>query len=85
MLVVPNACSTLVPADMIAPTPGAEPYGASPTQGDLVAFGDGQTAALDMANRDKANAHKIVTACEARDAASVRHITRPWYRRLLPG
>ncbi|KQY96398.1 hypothetical protein ASD25_00470 [Brevundimonas sp. Root1423] len=70
---------------MIAPTPGAEPYGSSPSAGDLVAFGDGQTAALDAANRDKSNAHKIVTACEARDAASVREITRPWYRRLLPG
>lgn len=70
---------------MIAPTPGAEPYGANPTQGDVVAFGDGQTAALDMANRDKANIHKITEACERRDAASVRQVTRPWWRTLLPG
>ena len=69
---------------MIAPTPGAEPYGSAPSAGDLVAFGDGQTAALDMSNRDKANIHAIITACEARDAASVRHIQRPWYTRLLP-
>lgn len=75
----PTACSQLVPDSIWAATPPA-PFPQGNTSADLAKFGDGQTAALDQANRDKTTAHAVVSGCEARDAAAVRQITRPWWQ-----
>jgi hypothetical protein len=48
--------------------------------GDLLAFGDRQTGALDKANGRTADSITIVERCEARDAETVRKLTRPWWR-----
>ena len=72
-------CSTLVPKVLVDPTPGT-PLPSDPSVGAWVVFGDGQTGQLDKANTDKRAAHDIVTACEARDRAASKQITkRPWW------
>jgi hypothetical protein len=48
-------------------------------------FGIEQTGQLARANGRTSDVVEIVTSCEARDAAAVREIERPWWRRLLPG
>lgn len=49
--------------------------------GDWVSFADAQTGALDLANIQKAGMVEIVTACEARDAETVKALTKkPWWR-----
>jgi len=42
-------------------------------------FGVAQTGQLKLANGRAADVIGVVEACEARDAASVREIERPWY------
>lgn len=48
-------------------------------------FGVRQTGQLSKANGNTADVIETVERCEARDAAAVRQITRPWYARLRPG
>jgi hypothetical protein len=43
------------------------------------------TGRLVIANGRTSDVIGIVTACERRDAAAIREIERPWWRRLLPG
>ena len=50
-----------------------------------MAFGVAQTGQLRTANGRTSDVVAIVKACEARDAAAVRSIERPWYQRLSPG
>lgn len=84
-VIVPSACSTLIPDGLRARVEGVAPYGPSPSVGDLVAFGDGQTAALDTANLNKDASIEIVERCEARDAATVERLTRrTMWQRLTP-
>lgn len=52
---------------------------------DWQVFGIAQTGQLSIANRDKADALETVRRCEARDAAAVREVERPWWQRILPG
>lgn len=49
------------------------------TAGDIWIALDGQTGRLDVANMNKRAVLEIVTGCEKRDAAAVRHLTRRWY------
>lgn len=85
IVAVPSACSSLVPAGLRADVAGVEPYGSSPTVGDLVAFGDGQTAALDTANLAKRSSIEIVEACERRDQETVARLTaRSVWQRVTP-
>lgn len=58
----------------MAPTPGAM-LPADSTTGSWVAFGDAQTGQLDLANVEKAGMVEILTACEARDAETVKALT----------
>lgn len=40
---------------------------------------DGQTGKLDTANGNGAASMQIVERCEARDAKTFAHVTRPWW------
>jgi hypothetical protein len=46
---------------------------------DAQVFGIEQTGQLNIANRDKTDGFTIIERCEARDAAAIRHITRPFW------
>ncbi len=75
-------CAQLLPADWKGGVPPAElPEGNS--VGDWIAFGDVQTARLDMANARTSDAIGIVERCEARDAAAVKRARRGWLARLF--
>lgn len=50
---------------------------------DWQVFGVEQTGQLAKSNGRTADVIEVVKSCEARDAASARQITRPWYRRLF--
>jgi hypothetical protein len=52
--------------------PGA-PLPDGQTVGDWIAFGDAQTAQLDKANDRYTAGVGIISRCEARDAAAVKH------------
>lgn len=78
-------CSSLIPAGWTEPVPSAALPPANAVEADWQVFGIEQTGQLARANGRTADVVEIVTGCEKRDAASVRHITRPWWRRLLPG
>lgn len=68
----PSSCSTLIPATWRTPVPGAAiPDGN--TVGDWVAFGDAQTGQLDKANGRTVDTLDVISRCEARDAAAVKH------------
>lgn len=60
---------------MKAPTPGA-PLPADDTAGAWTAFANSQTGQLGQANNDKANALDIIGRCEARDAETVKALTK---------
>ena len=72
-------CSTLIPDSWRAAVPSA----ILPTDEDETrrwqVFGVGQTGQLKIANGRASDVIGVVEACEARDAASVRQIERPWY------
>lgn len=72
IVATPSACSTLLPAEWLAAVPGA-PLPSTSTVGDLAAFGDAQTAQLDKANDRYVSGVGIISRCEARDAAAVKH------------
>jgi hypothetical protein len=65
--------------------PSAALPGEAAVEADWQVFGIEQTGQLARANGRTSDVVEIVTSCEKRDAASVRQITRPWYRRLMPG
>lgn len=76
-----SSCLSLIPDTVKAATPGA-PLPKDDTAGQWVAFGSNQTGQLELANRDKATAIEIVEKCEARDAETVKALTkrRGWFR-----
>jgi hypothetical protein len=55
---------------------GAPLPGGGATVGDWISFSDEQTGNLDTANSREAETLHIVSACEARDAALVKELTR---------
>ena len=77
---VPSACSSLVPDSWRQGVQGAQLYGPAPSAGDLVSFGDAQTAALDKANGRTIDSITIVAKCEARDRQATEKLARPWWR-----
>lgn len=78
-------CSSLLPAGWTDPVPSAALPPVDAVEADWQVFGIEQTGQLARANGRTADVVAVVKACEARDAAAVRQITRPWWRRLLPG
>jgi hypothetical protein len=54
---------------------------ADATAGDLWTAFDGQTGRLDTANAFKRAIVETVERCEARDAAAMAGLRRPWWRR----
>jgi hypothetical protein len=72
IVTVQSACSSLVPGELRADVPGVEPYSETPTVGDLIVFGDGQTAALDTANRNKRAQLAVIELCERRDKETAK-------------
>lgn len=69
-----TSCLTLIPRAWLAPTPGASlPLDRS--VGSWMVFGDAQTGQLDLANAGKVGMVEILTACEARDAETVKALT----------
>ena len=75
----------MIPSGWIEPVPSAALPPADAVETDWQVFGIEQTGQLARANGRTADVVEIVTSCEARDAAAVRRIERPWWRRLLPG
>ena len=85
-VLMPTAgCSSLIPASWAAPVPSAALPPEAAVEADWQVFGIEQTGQLARANGRTADVVEIVTNCEARDAASVRQITVPWFKRLWPG
>lgn len=68
-------CSSLLPAEWAQGVTGA-PLPDGDTVGDWIAFADAQTGKLDQANERTKAAIGIVSRCEARDAAAIKHATR---------
>jgi hypothetical protein len=68
-------CSTLIPKPLRDPTPGA-PLPADGTKSGWVIFGDAQTGQLEKSNVVKASVIQIVEACEARDRAAEKQLTK---------
>lgn len=76
-------CSTLVPEGWWDETPTAI-LGASDDEAERwQVYGIEQTGQLGIANAEKLGALQIIQKCEERDAATVRHINRPWWQRLF--
>src|SRR6478735_9177965 len=67
----PSACSTFIPDSWKAGVSGA-PLPDGETVGDWIAFGDAQTARLDVANGREADTLAIIGHCEARDREAVK-------------
>lgn len=80
-----EGCSTLVAGRWGEPVPSAVLQDSGDAALDWQLFGIGQTGQLNIANRDKADALETIRRCEARDAAAIERIERPWWRRLGPG
>lgn len=78
-------CSSLIPTGWTEPVPSAALPPADAVESDWQVFGIEQTGQLARANGRTADVLEIVKGCERRDAAAVRQITRPWWRRILPG
>jgi hypothetical protein len=69
----------LVPDSLRADVPGVDLPPPRATAGDVLSALDGQTGRLEVANTNKRASLEIVEACEKRDAATVRHLTRRWF------
>lgn len=80
-----TGCSELARGVLTTPTPHAEVGQTEDAALDAQLYGIAETGQLNKANDDKATGFRIINACEARDAEIRAHLTRPWYRRLLPG
>ncbi len=65
----------MIPAGLKKPTPGA-PLPADDSAGAWTSFGNSQTGQLGHANASKATALEIIALCEARDAETVKQLTR---------
>lgn len=75
-----SGCSSLVPDSWLEGIPGASLPSLAADKTDWQVFGVAQTGQLDKANGRTRDALGIVRGCEARDAAVVRKITRPWWK-----
>ena len=73
-------CSSLIPKTWEANVPSASLPHEAAAESDWQVFGIQQTGQLALANGQKRDAIEIVRTCEARDAAAVREVTRPWWR-----
>ena len=73
-------CSSLFPAGWAEPVPSAAFPADGTDERGWMAFGVQQTGQLVTANGRTSDVIAVVTACEARDAAAVREIERPWWR-----
>lgn len=80
-----EGCSTLIASRWAEPVASAVLQQSDDAALDWQLFGIAQTGQLNIANRDKTDALETIRRCEARDAAAIRQVERPWYRRLLPG
>lgn len=80
-----DGCSTLIASRWADPVQSAVLENSGDPALDWQLFGIAQTGQLNIANRDKADALETIRRCEARDAAAVRQIERPWWRKLWPG
>lgn len=78
-------CSSLIPSGWTEPVPSAVLPPADAVETDWQVFGIEQTGQLARANGRTADVVEIVTSCEARDAAAVRRVERPWWAKLWPG
>lgn len=76
-------CSSLIPESWSAPIPSAAFPADAATEADWQVFGVEQTGQLGKANGRTSDVVEVVRGCEARDAAAVRQITAPWWRRLF--
>jgi hypothetical protein len=61
--------------------PGADLPANQVNTGDWIAFGDAQTGQLDKANGHTADVIEIVERCEQRDAAVIKRLQRPFWKR----
>lgn len=68
-----------MPASLQADVPPVDLPPAAANAGDLWTALDGQTGRLDVANQYKRASLEIVSGCEKRDAAAIRHVTRRWF------
>jgi hypothetical protein len=80
-----DGCSTLIASRWADPVSSAALEDSGDAALDWQLFGVAQTGQLNIANRDKADALETIRRCEARDAAAVRQIELPWWRKLWPG
>lgn len=79
-----EGCSTLVAERWTQPTPSAVLGETGDATLDWQLFGVAQTGQLNIANADKAAVLETVRRCEARDAAAIREVERPWWRLWPP-
>lgn len=77
-------CSSLIPSEWALGV-DAPDQSNDHTVGGLAAYADAVLGRLDQANDRTAGTIHIVTACEARDAAAIRHATRGFFGRLFGG
>jgi hypothetical protein len=73
------ACSSLVPPSLRADVQHIELPGERATAGDVWIALDGEAGRLDTANTYKRAVLETVERCEARDAATAKHLTRKWF------
>ena len=77
-------CSSLLPAGWGDPVPSAAFLQDAASVRDWQVFGVEQSGQSAKANGRTSDVIGVVRACEARDAAAIRQIERPWWRRLVP-
>lgn len=80
-----EGCSSLIAGRWSQDVPSAVLEDTGETPLDWQLFGIAQTGQLNIANRDKADALETIRRCEARDAAVVERLRRPWWAVLQPG
>ena len=82
---IATGCSELARPILTRSTPHAEIGDSGDATLDWQLYGAAETGQLNKANDDKATGFAIINACEVRDAEVTARLSRPWYRRLLPG
>ncbi len=70
-----SPCSTLIPTDWLTDVAGAPLPPTAATIGDWIGFADAQTGQLEKANDRTRASISIVTACDKRDAETVKALT----------
>lgn len=84
-LELPTACSSLVGPSLRADVPPVAMPAVDATAGEVWTALDGQTGRLDIANSNRRAVLEVVEGCEARDAATVKRLNAPWWKRpFLP-